>query len=611
MNVEESSFRDYMNSILSNKESEELEFKHAKGGFPGSFWESYSSFANSEGGTIVLGVKEKNGMFYPEGLSAEQISKYKEDFWNQLRSPQKVSQRLLTDKDVHEEEYNGSYFLVFDIPRATRDQRPVFIGPDPARGTYRRNNSGDYLCTSREISQMYAEQETELALDKEIFEFYTIEDLDSSSLREYRQMFFNRLPTHPWSSLDDKKFLIQLGAYRKDRARGIEGVTLAGILMFGTNETLTELLPQYMIDYREIEGNTPDTRWSNRIYNDGTWEANLFQSYRKILPRLQSFLPASFRLKGNERVDDSPAHVALREAFVNFCIHAQYQSDTPLVIVKYPTEITFSNPGTMLVSMDQYYSGGTSICRNPSLQKMFLMIGAAEKAGSGVDKILEGWRDAQFRTPYILETSRPNKVELILPLESTLSSDVLEKINNLYGEKVIASLGRNESIAVALAFAMGSISNGIVRHSIDLHTSDITKLLHELCAKSILKSYGFGRGTRYAINFEYEKVEELSHEKVEELSHEKADEKADERPNERLNNKPDDGIRGKRRIISELSIYCQTWKKSSEMARHVGKSLGYITSHIIPTMISDKIIEREYPENPHDPRQRYRTKLKQ
>jgi len=31
---------------MQNKESDDVEFKSAAGGFPGSFWETYSSFAN-------------------------------------------------------------------------------------------------------------------------------------------------------------------------------------------------------------------------------------------------------------------------------------------------------------------------------------------------------------------------------------------------------------------------------------------------------------------------------------------------------------------------------------------------------------------------------------
>ena len=394
-----------------------------------------------------------------------------------------------------------------------------------------------------------------------------------------------------------------MGAYRRDRAKGVEGITLAGLLMFGKNETLTELLPQYMIDYRETDGDASVNRWNNRIYNDGTWEANLFQSYRRILPRLQSFIPIPFRLKGNERIDESPAHVALREAFVNLCIHAQYQSDSNLVIVKHPNEIVFSNPGTLLVPLDQFYAGGKSVCRNPSLQKMFLMIGAAEKAGSGADKIMEGWMDANFRVPIICESTRPNKVELIMPLESTLSPDVLFRMKTLYGDKIIASLDRYESLAIALAIAMSSVTNETLRHSIDLHPTDITKLLHELCNRSLLKSSGFGRGMRYYINDEFQKEDEKVDEKVDERVDERVDEKVDEKVDERV-------IRGKNVIIDELTAFCHTWRTSTEMARHVAKSLGYITSHIIPTMLAKDIIIREYPDSPRDPRQRYRISSK-
>ena len=44
--------------IINSSESFDLEFKSAKGGFPGSFWETYSSFANTQGGQIFLGIKE-------------------------------------------------------------------------------------------------------------------------------------------------------------------------------------------------------------------------------------------------------------------------------------------------------------------------------------------------------------------------------------------------------------------------------------------------------------------------------------------------------------------------------------------------------------------------
>ena len=61
---DQNKIRKFLGELLSKTESEDLEFKHASGGFPGSFWDTYSSFANTEGGTIIFGVEEKAGRLY-------------------------------------------------------------------------------------------------------------------------------------------------------------------------------------------------------------------------------------------------------------------------------------------------------------------------------------------------------------------------------------------------------------------------------------------------------------------------------------------------------------------------------------------------------------------
>lgn len=96
--IEESfKIRDFLDEFLANKESSEVEFKSAKGGFPGSFWETYSSFANTNGGVIIFGVKEKKGVFSVDPLSESTILDFKKKFSDLQHDHEKISLPLLTD----------------------------------------------------------------------------------------------------------------------------------------------------------------------------------------------------------------------------------------------------------------------------------------------------------------------------------------------------------------------------------------------------------------------------------------------------------------------------------------------------------------------------------
>ena len=85
--------------LLSRGETNRLECKSAKGGFPKSFWESYSAFANMDGGTIVLGVSEpRKGTFVVEGV--ERPAVLVKTLWDSVNNPEKISANVLFDRHV-------------------------------------------------------------------------------------------------------------------------------------------------------------------------------------------------------------------------------------------------------------------------------------------------------------------------------------------------------------------------------------------------------------------------------------------------------------------------------------------------------------------------------
>ncbi len=480
---------------LDLQEDCDLEFKSAKGGLPKSLWETYSAMANTDGGVIVLGVASDGQV---TGLADP--GRMRQDFWNTVNNRGKISINLLTDGDVAEQPGNGKSVLVIRVPRATRQQRPVYVGQNPLIGTYRRDYEGDYHCSEQEVSRMLADRSDEPA-DSLILEGFGLDDLDEASVQQYRQRFSARTPTHPWLGEDLTGFLTKLGGWRRDRNSDQEGLTVAGLLMFGRVDVvrLPEAVPGYHVDYREHLSDDPDVRWTDRLHADGTWEANVLQFYLRVVQRLAADLKLPFQLESDLfRRGETIVHEAIREALVNAMIHADYRGEGGIVIDKFRDRFEVSNPGTLLVSHDQLLAGGVSECRNKALQTMFLMIGAAEKAGSGIDKIRQGWRSQHWRDPRIEERDRPSRVLLEMPMVSLMPDEVLDDLKRRFGGE-FECLGEQEVQALVTAHAEKQVTNARMREITDQHPAALTQMLQHLAKRGFLVQKGRKRGAMYRL----------------------------------------------------------------------------------------------------------------
>ncbi len=100
---------------LQLDENHEIECKLAEGGLPESIWETYSAFANTDGGTILLGVKEHRESFTVNGLTDRQIVKYQKNFWSVLNDRNKISKNILLNHHVKVIEYEGKKSLVLSM----------------------------------------------------------------------------------------------------------------------------------------------------------------------------------------------------------------------------------------------------------------------------------------------------------------------------------------------------------------------------------------------------------------------------------------------------------------------------------------------------------------
>ena len=169
---------------------------------------------------------------------------------------------MITEDLVHDVEYGGTHFLLFYITRIDRALRPVYVGLDPYTGTFRRDIDGDYHCSREEVNSMFADANLASPVDGRILINFSKEDLDHSSIKQYRRRFEQWNPDHVWNSLPEDKFLEKINVFRKDRKSGEYGLTYAGLLMFGTYSAIMDENPNFFPDYQEIQD--PKDRWVNR-----------------------------------------------------------------------------------------------------------------------------------------------------------------------------------------------------------------------------------------------------------------------------------------------------------------------------------------------------------
>ena len=268
------------------KEDNRREVKKAKGGLPASLWETYSAFANN----------------------------------------------LLTDNDVNIYEVSGGLMMAITVPRASREQRPVYINGDIFKGTFRRNWEGDYHCTPSEIRAMLRDQ-TEQTMDMKILEDWSISDLNRESVQAYRNLHRSWKPGHVWEMLENEEYLKNIGAAARLKTYGKIHPTAAGMLMFGNEYDIVREFLEYFLDYRE--NLDPTIRWTDRLQSSsGEWSGNVFDFYFRVYNKIIKDAKVPFRMAGGVRIDDTPVHKALREALANCLVNTDFYVPRGVVIKK-------------------------------------------------------------------------------------------------------------------------------------------------------------------------------------------------------------------------------------------------------------------------------------
>lgn len=383
------------------RENNRIEAKKATGGFPQSLWESYSAFANTIGGIILLGVEEKaDGHFAYAGL--QDAAKLQAEFWQKINDKNIVSKNILSAEDVYIYQKGGAEILVINVPQAKTEDKPIYIRRDVYNGSYCRNGEGDFRCTRDEVRLMLSRRE-EVMPDERLIEECSLNDLSAETIEFYRVKLKKRKPA--WAKLSAEEMLQKLGAIGRNAAGDIRP-TAAGLLMFGQKSAIVSEFSAYFLDYRRYGG---VNRLEKRITSsDGGRSGNLCEFYFAVCAEVLASLAHPVR---------EAVYPVLQEGLANALIHANYYAKHGLLVEQSEEMITISNPGGLRLSLAEAKQGIGVELRNHNLSNMFKYIGIGAQKGSGVAYIYDTWQRLGFAEPQLYSKEQQTVLSLCLNSE--------------------------------------------------------------------------------------------------------------------------------------------------------------------------------------------------
>lgn len=436
--------------ICRNRTDAHFEAVDSEDGIPRKTWETYSAFANTDGGTIVFGLRKGVGGLKVVGVGdAEGLIR---NIWKGLNDCGCVSSNLLSNSDLVTLEHEGHELVVMTVPRAERSDRPVHTNGN-LRDSFIRIEDTNHKCALDEIRSMVTDSGT-APVDRSVVRSSEISDLCRATVDAYRNRFRLMRRDSELNDLDNETFLRMIGAASMEDS--VLRPTFAGLLMFGNDLTIALETYNYHLEYRQYEDGFGLVE--HLVSDSGDWTGNLFDFFFKTYRMISGTIKHRMMLDGeSRRVDENDMDKVVMEALLNALMNADYRKWGGVVVERRPGILTIRNPGTFRISPDVAERGGFTDPRNPTIMRMFNLIGFGEHTGSGIPDMRRRCINMGLPLPKYREEHRPDTVTVEIRTDDDGTRDK--------GDIIIDLIMDDPKISItAIAEKRGVDRNVVARH---------------------------------------------------------------------------------------------------------------------------------------------------
>ena len=352
---------------LAQGEGMHTEFKRAWAELPRNLFESVCAFLNTDGGMILLGVSDEGEI---TGVDPDAVGRLKAQLASLSNNPQKIDPPYLLFP--HEFEIDGKLIIAAQIPLSSQLHKTggeIFL----------RSEDGDYRAQGTHQLAGLINRKLGLFTEQRPLPNLSMSDLRPELFDHARRLMHSYNSKHPWAKLSNEELLHIGGFYAHNEHTGEQKLTLAAVLMFGTDIAIQQAVPAYKFDCLLRREN--EDRYDDRVMI----YTNLMDAYDQMMDFIEKHLNDPFYLEGDMRM--SLRDKIFREAVSNIVSHREYTSPAPARLIIYKDQVILDNPTVQHHFEEITPANLRPFSKNPTLAKFMIQLGRFDELGSGVTNI--------------------------------------------------------------------------------------------------------------------------------------------------------------------------------------------------------------------------------
>jgi predicted HTH transcriptional regulator len=371
--------------LLKHPEGKTLEFKRDLSS-PNGALKTLVAFANTAGGTLLLGVEDRTARV----RGVQDALELEERIANLISDT--IAPRLAPDIEI--------------LPWRRTQLIAVQVYPSPARPHYIKregSDSGTYVRVGSTNRRADADmiQELRRVARGESFDEQAMPDLDSEAL-DFRAASESFAPVRKLAQHD----LTTLRLVTNHQGRRVP--TVGGMLLFGLDRV--DHFPDAWIQAGRFAGTDKARIADHAEFREPPVLA--IEQAIEFIEKHSTHGAEIGRVRRQERWNIPP--LAVREALINAVAHADYsQRGAPIRVSIFDDRLEIENPGLLLSGLTiEDLEHGVSKLRNRVIGRVFHALGLIEQWGSGVQRMIAACRQAGLAPPRFEEVAMRFRVTI-------------------------------------------------------------------------------------------------------------------------------------------------------------------------------------------------------